>query len=271
MSLSSDRKLRVLFVDDEDAIRKVMGIELPRMGHEVTLCEDGAAAVTAMDRNSYDAAIIDLKMPGMSGWDVVQHLKKVSPDTEFVISTGHGNMDEAIQAVRQGAYDFLRKPCKLFEIANVLTRIAEKRALTHKAIALENRLTAAEGKTHLIGRTPSMQRVETLIGKVAPTDSTVLILGETGTGKELVARSIHERSQRADAPFVPVNCGALSESLIESELFGHRKGAFTGAEAARKGLFEVANGGTLFLDEVGELSKSIQVKLLRFLESGEIR
>jgi DNA-binding NtrC family response regulator len=271
LSSAPQKTLRVLFVDDEPAIRSVMQIELPHMGHDVTLCENGEEALVAIDKQSFDAAIIDLRMPGISGWDVVDHLKTVSPETEFVISTGHGDMAEAIQAVRLGAYDFLPKPCKLFEVANVLQRISDKQTLSNKAIALENRLTAAEGKTQIIGSTPAMQRVQTLINKVAPTDSTVLILGETGTGKELVARSIHERSQRADAPFVAVNCGALPENLVESEFFGHRKGAFTGAETARKGLFEVANGGTLFLDELGELDKSMQVKMLRFLESGEIR
>ena len=268
---SVSHKLRVLFVDDELPIREIMEIELPRMGHDVVLCEDGEAAVRALDTQSFDAAIIDLKMPGISGWDVVTHLKKVAPETEFVISTGHGNMDEAIQALRNGAYDFLPKPCQLFEIANVLQQIGQKRALQNQMLALENRLAGVEGKTQLVGDTQPMQRVKKLISKVAPTDSAVLILGETGTGKELVARSIHEHSNRAAAPFVPVNCGALPENLVESEFFGHRKGAFTGADTARKGLFEVANGGTLFLDELGELDKSMQVKLLRFLESGEIR
>lgn len=271
MSSTPQKKLRVLFVDDEAAIRTVMKIELPRMGHDLTYCDSGEEAIDAIDKNTFDAAIIDLRMPGKSGWDVVEHLKAVSPETEFIISTGHGDMDEAIQAIRQGAYDFLPKPCKLFEISNVLQQIAEKQALVNKTVALENRLAAVEGKTQLVGETSAMLRVQTLVDKVAPTDSTVLILGETGTGKELVARSIHERSSRANAPFVAVNCGALPENLVESEFFGHRKGAFTGAESARKGLFEVANGGTLFLDELGELSKSMQVKMLRFLESGEIR
>jgi len=271
LSNSTQHKLRVLFVHDETAIREVMRIELPRMGHDVTVCESGEAALEALEQHTFDAAIIDLRMPGLSGWDVVDHLKKVSPDTEFIISTGHGNMDEAIQAVRQGAYDFLPKPCKLFEIANVLQQIGDKQALTNKTIALESRLRAVEGSSDLIGSTPGMKRVKNLIEKIAPTDSTVLILGETGTGKEMVARRIHESSHRSGAPFVAVNCGALPENLVESEFFGHRKGAFTGADAPRKGLFEVANGGTLFLDELGELDKSMQVKLLRFLESGEIR
>jgi len=271
LSQSALNNLRVLFVDDEAPIRDVMRIELPRMGHEVTICEDGKAAIAAIDKNTFDAAIVDLRMPGIPGWDVVAHLRTVSPETDIIISTGHGNMEDAIQALRRGVYDFLTKPTKLAAIASVLQRVADKRALTHKAIALENRLKAVEGSPDIVGVTPSMQRVKKLIDRIAPTDSNVLILGETGTGKELVARRIHELSRRAQMPFVAVNCGALPENLVESELFGHRKGAFTGADTPRKGLIEVANGGTLFLDELGELDKGMQVKLLRVLESGEVR
>jgi len=268
---SSVNKLRVLFVDDEAPIRDVMQIELPQMGHDVTICEDGAAALKALEENTYDAAIVDLSMPGLSGWEVVDHIKNVSPETEAIIHTGHGNLDEAIQAIRCGAYDFLQKPCKLFDIANVLNRVADKRALTNKTIALETRLKSVEGTSDLIGDGAAMERVKTLIDKIAPTASAVLILGETGTGKELVARRIHDLSRRNSMPFVAVNCGALPDNLVESELFGHKKGAFTGADQQRKGLLEVANGGTLFLDELGELDKAMQVKLLRFLESGEVR
>lgn len=271
MTSTSTQKLRVLFVDDEPAIRDVMKLELPRMGHEVCMCEDGHAALKALDKQPFDAAIVDLRMPGLSGWDVIEHIKKVSPETEVIISTGHGDIDAAIQAVRSGAYDFLRKPCKLFEIAAALKRVAEKRTLTNKTIALESRLKAVEGSPDLIGHSPSMLRVKKLCEKIAPTDSSVLIQGETGTGKELVARRVHDLSPRAHMPFVPVNCGALAEHLVESELFGHGKGAYTGADKSRKGLIEVANGGTLFLDEFGELDKAMQVKLLRFLESGEVR
>jgi len=267
----NSQRLRVLFVDDEAMIREVMRIELPRMGHEVTVCDGGESAIEAIDASSFDAAIVDLKMPGIDGWQVVDHLRRVSPETQIIIHTAHGSMDEAVQALRRGANDFLQKPCKLLDIATVLTRVAEKRTLTNRTIALEKRLEAVEGVPQLIGETPPMQRVRKLIERIAPTESSVLILGETGTGKELAARGIHDASERAKMPFVAVNCGALPEQLVESELFGHRKGAFTGADSHRKGLIEIADGGTLFLDELGELDRNTQVKLLRFLESGEVR
>ncbi len=271
MTSSTVRKLRVLLVDDEESIRSVMGKEIKRMGHDVTLCEDGESALPVIESNSFDAAILDLRMREVSGWDVFEKIREVAPETDVVINTGHGSMDDVVRALRDGAYDFLRKPVQLYEVAAILGRIAEKKTLENKTIALESRLKAVEGETQLVGNSAPMSRVKTLVEKIAPTDSTVLILGETGTGKELVARRIHEVSLRAEGPFVPVNCGALPESLVESEFFGHRKGAFTGADQARKGLFEVANGGTLFLDELGELDKAMQVKLLRFLESGEVR
>jgi DNA-binding NtrC family response regulator len=271
LTAAATNKLRLLFVDDEQSIRDVMRIELPRMGHEVVLCGDGHAALKALEQQTFDAAIVDLRMPGLSGWDVIEHIKKVSPETQVIIITANNDMDSAIQAVRAGAYDFLRKPWKMFELAASLNRVAEKRTLTNKTIALESRLKAVEGSPDLVGRTPEMLRVKKLCEKIAPTDSSVLILGETGTGKELVARRIHDLSKRSTMPFVAVNCGALPENLVESELFGHRKGAFTGADTPRKGLLEVANGGTLFLDELGELDKQMQVKMLRFLESGEVR
>ncbi len=271
MSTPAVNKLRVLFVDDEAPIREVMKNELPRMGHDATICEDGRAALEVLEKHTFDAAIIDLRMPGLSGWDVVEHIKRVAPETEIIISTGHGNMDDAIRALRSGAYDFLPKPVKLVTISNVLQRVAEKRSMINQKIALEVQLKSVQGGTDLVGSCGVMQRVKKLIERIAPTDSSVLILGETGTGKELVARRVHDLSNRANMPFVAVNCGALPENLVESELFGHRKGAFTGADTPRKGLIEVANGGTLFLDELGELDKSMQVKLLRFLESGEVR
>ena len=263
--------LRVLFVDDEPALRQVMSMEVPRMGHDVTVCEDGETAIAATDEQAFDVAIVDLRMPGKNGWDVIDHIQKVSPETDIIISTGHGSMDDAINAVKLGLFDFLPKPCKLVTIATVLQRAAAKRAIANRAEAAERQLAVVSGGTRIIGETPQIDQVRQLIAKIGPTDSSVLILGETGTGKELVARSVHEHSNRAKMPFVAVNCGALPETLVESELFGHRKGAFTGADQPRKGLIEVANGGTLFLDELGELDKPMQVKLLRFLESGEVR
>jgi len=241
------------------------------MGHDPTICADGHEAIEKLDQNTYDAVITDLRMPEVTGWDVIDHLKRVAPDTDFLICTAHGDVDDAIRALRDGAFDFLPKPLQLFEVSAALQRIAERRSIENKALALEKRLEASEGPAKMIGETPAMEQVKKLIEKVSPSDTTVLILGETGTGKEVVAQQIHARSLRAGAPFVAVNCGALPETLVESEFFGHRKGAFTGADQPRKGLFEVANGGTLFLDELGELDKSMQVKLLRFLESGEIR
>jgi len=248
-----------------------MRLELPRMGHEVTVCPDGTTAVAALERNSYDCILVDLDMPGPGGIDVIARAKELSPDTEAIVLTGKSSLETAVAALRHGAFDYLTKPCKLVELKSLLNRVAQRRELTRKYRAIKQRLEQLEGTSELIGQTPEMEHVRQLISKVAPTDSTVLVLGETGTGKELVARALHDQSLRADMPFVAINCGALPENLIESELFGHRKGAFTGAEEHRTGLFEVANGGTLFLDEIGELPKSIQAKLLRFLESGEIR
>src|SRR5438105_6298535 len=248
-----------------------MRSELPRLGHEITVCPDGRAALKVLEKSTFDVAILDLRMPGMTGIEVLEQLKQVAPDTEALVMTGHASMETAIEAMRLGAFDYITKPCKLVEIEAILQKVAEKRVLQHKNLALQSRVQAAEGPTVLVGNSPAMAGVHRLIATVAPTESTVLILGETGTGKELVARTLYQQSKRADMPFVPVNCGALSENLVESELFGHRKGAFTGADRDHKGLFEVANGGTLFLDEVGELNKNIQVKLLRFLESGEVR
>jgi len=263
--------LKVLFADDEPALQELMSIELPRMGHEVTVCPDGLTAAAALERNSYDCVIVDLDMPGLNGIQVSEKAKEISPDTETIVLTGKSSLDTAIAALRQGAFDYLTKPCKLAKLASLLERVADKRELTKRCVALTHQLNRAERGRQLIGSAGPMHRVRELIAKVAPTNSTVLILGETGSGKELVARAVHDQSLRADMPFVAVNCGALPETLIESELFGHRKGAFTGADEHRVGLFQVASGGTLFLDEIGELPKSMQAKLLRVLESGEIR
>jgi DNA-binding NtrC family response regulator len=268
--VATQKSLRILFVDDEKSLQEFMRSELPRLGHEVTVCGDGRAALKVLEKSTFDVAILDLRMPGMGGIEVLEHLKQVSPDTDAVIMTGHASQETTIQALRLGACDYLTKPCKLAEIEAVLVKAAARRELKHKNLALQTRVQAAEGPTNLVGTAPVMVPVHRLIATVAPTDSTVLILGETGTGKELAARTLMQQSKRGDMPFVPVNCGALTQNLVESQLFGHRKGAFTGADRDHKGFFEVADGGTLFLDELGELDRNIQVKLLRLLESGEI-
>jgi DNA-binding NtrC family response regulator len=267
----SVRPMRILFADDETSIQELMRIELPRLGHEATVCPDGRTALAALDKTSYDCVIVDLDMPGVGGMDVISRVRGISPDTETVIITGKSSLETAISAVRQGVFDYLTKPCKLAEIQAVLERVRTKRALTARLRALERRVRRAEGAGSLVGDSSALEQVRRLITRVAGSEAAVLIRGETGTGKELVARAIHEGSRRAAGPLVAVNCGALPEHLVESELFGHRKGAFTGADEHRAGLFEVADGGTLFLDEIGELPKPLQARLLRALESGEIR
>ena len=263
--------MRILFADDEASLQELMRIELPRLGHEATVCPDGRTALAALDRTAFDCVIVDLDMPGLGGLDVIARVRETSPDTEAVIITGKSSLESAIAAVRQGVFDYLTKPCKLADIQAVLERVRKKRELTARLRALEGRVRRAEGTTHLVGASAGLDAVKRLVARVAASDSTVLVRGETGTGKELVARAIHEGSPRAAGPLVAVNCGALPEHLVESELFGHRKGAFTGADEHRAGLFEVADGGTLFLDEIGELPKALQPRLLRALESGEIR
>ena len=263
--------LKVLFADDETNLQELIAAEVPRMGHRVTVCPDGLTAVAALQKNSFDCIIVDLDMPGLNGIEVIERTKAVAPETEAIVLTGKSSTETAVSALRLGAFDYLQKPCKLIDLRNLLNRVSEKLDMKRKNFALQRRLKRVEGSPQMIGEQKNMQRVRALIEKVAPTSSTVLILGETGTGKELAARAVHEQSQRANEPFVAINCGALPENLIESELFGHCKGAFTGADDNRRGLFEVAHGGSLFLDEIGELPKSTQSKLLRVLESGEIR
>ena len=270
-SSKSPSGLKILFADDEAPLQEVMNIELPRMGHEATICPDGMTAIAALERNSYDCLIVDLDMPGMNGLEVIARAKEFSPHIEAIVLTGKASKETAISALRHGAFDYLTKPCKLVDLESLLIRVVQKRDMTNKYLAIKRQLERVEGKTEMVGAGVGMEQVRELISKVAPTNSTVLILGETGTGKELAARAVHQQSPRGEMPFVAVNCGALPEHLIESELFGHRKGAFTGADENRAGLFEVANQGTLFLDEIGELPKSLQAKLLRVLESGEIR
>lgn len=237
----------------------------------MTVCPDGLTAIAALQMNSYDCLIVDLDMPGMGGMEVIARAKEMSPDTDAIVLTGKSSLETAVAALRHGVFDYLTKPCRLTDLDRLLQRVAERRELQSQVRALRRQVEHIQGDSRLVGHSPALQQVRELVSKVAPTSSTVLIQGETGTGKELVAQSLHQQSLRAHMPFVAVNCGALPEHLIESELFGHRKGAFTGADEHRMGLFEVANGGTLLLDEIGELPLGMQSKLLRVLENGEIR
>src|SRR3954468_24915306 len=204
-----------------------MRTELPRLGHEVTACPDSKSAIETLKRATFDAAILDLRMEHeKAGLQVLAALKQIAPDTEAVIMTGYGSTETAVEALRLGAFDYLTKPCKLGDIEALLLRIQEKRKLKHKAAALESRLQTAEGPIGLVGGSPAMLPVRQFVERIGPTEGRVLITGETGTGKEVVARSLFLRSKRADMPFVPVNCGALNQNLAESELFGHKKNSF---------------------------------------------
>ncbi|GHT40151.1 acetoacetate metabolism regulatory protein AtoC [Planctomycetales bacterium] len=262
----------ILFADDERIIREVLTEKLESLGHQVTPCADGTEAINALQERDFDVLLLDINMPGANGLTVIEKAKKLNSTADIILLTGNGKLEDAQVAIHYGIREFLTKPCDLLVLEQTLNQIAESR-VDKKSVAAESPQTKNFDipVTNLVGNSAPMQEVYRLINRVAPTDSTVIILGETGTGKELAAQSIHQRSNRKDKPFVAVNCGALPENLIESELFGHRKGSFTGAETNRTGLFEVADGGTLFLDEIGELPKGVQAKLLRFLESGEVR
>ncbi|GIW97900.1 MAG: acetoacetate metabolism regulatory protein AtoC [Pirellulaceae bacterium] len=263
--------LNILFVDDEELLQETIRLELPAEGHRVTVCPDGFTAIEAAKQNSFDCMIVDLRMPGMDGTEVIRRIKEFSPETAAIVLTGNGSFETAVAAMRYGACDYLSKPCRLEHLKELLRGVQQRREAVRQVHEARRRRAPADGQVQLIGQHPAMEQVKRMIAKVAPTQSTVLIRGETGCGKELVARSLHQHSSRSDQPFVAINCGALPENLIESELFGHKKGAFTGADSDRQGLFAAAAGGTLFLDEIGELPLGMQAKLLRVLESGEIR
>jgi two-component system response regulator HydG len=263
---------RVLVVDDEPMVRRGLARMLLARGMEVLTAEDGRAALEVLGRERVHVALVDLMMPNIGGLEVLQHAKAQALEVEIIMMTAFGDVETAVQAVRAGAYHFLTKPFRSNdEVVLTVAKAAERRRLIDRANLLEQKLEQQEKFGELIGNSVSMREVYRLAVGVAPTASTVLILGESGTGKELTARAIHQHSPRAGRPFVAVNCSAIPVDLVESELFGHVRGAFTGATATREGLFESANQGTIFLDEVGDLPPLAQVKLLRVLQEGEIK
>jgi two-component system response regulator HydG len=263
---------RVLVVDDEPALRRSLARLLLSRGMQVLTADDGTAAVELLHHEQVDVAMIDLMMPNIGGLELLERVKAHDVSIEVILMTAFGDVETAVKAVRAGAYHFLTKPFRSNdEVALTVAKAAERRRLVDRAQTLERRLSQMEKFGELIGNSPRMQEVYRLAMGVAPTSSTVLILGESGTGKELTARAIHQHSTRASGPFVAVNCSAIPVDLVESELFGHVRGAFTGATATRSGLFETANRGTIVLDEVGDLPALAQVKLLRALQEGEIK
>lgn len=267
-----EQAARVLVVDDEPALRRSLARLLLSRGMQVVTADDGAAAIDLLAAQRVDVALIDLMMPHVNGLELLDHIKTNHHGVEVIIMTAFGDVETAVRAVRAGAYHFLTKPFRSNdEVILTVVKAAERRRLLDHAAMLEKRLEQMEKFGELIGNSPKMQEVYRLAVGVAATSSTVLILGESGTGKELTARAIHQHSPRADRPFVAVNCSAIPVDLVESELFGHVRGAFTGATATREGLFESANQGTIFLDEVGDLPSLAQVKLLRVLQEGEIK
>jgi len=267
-----NKKPNILLTDDEDTFRNIMGNELRRMGYEVTGCTNGAETVKNIQERDFDVIVLDMNMPEMDGIETLKRIKDIDPTTEVIVLTGQGSIENAVQAIKLGAYDYLTKPCRLSELDALLKKTLEKRHLSKENLHLKRLIKEVHTiPPVIIGNSAAMNSVQKMIDKIANADSTVLIQGESGTGKELAALAIHQRSNRANNPFVVLNCAALQETLLESELFGHTKGAFTGATESRIGLFEAADGGTLFLDEIGELANSTQAKLLRVVQSGEIR
>ena len=269
--MADHNHLSILAVDDDDDIRGVIAHRFQRHGHDVEQTASPVEALRRAEQKHFDVAILDIAMPEMDGVQLLECLRQVDPEIQVIMLTAQGTIETAIRAMKLGAYDYLTKPCELAELELQAERAYEKAQLARENRALKSVLRRTEPPGEIIGTAPAIRRVLHLIDKVAPTDSTVLIQGESGTGKELVARALHRGSPRADKPMVVINCAALQESLLESELFGHEKGAFTSAVAAKPGLFEVADGGTLFIDEIGEMAPPLQAKLLRALEDGSIR
>ncbi|MFO0680585.1 MAG: sigma-54 dependent transcriptional regulator [Sandaracinus sp.] len=261
---------KILIVDDQKNMRTTLALMLRGAGHDVGEAADGDEACQKV-RDRYDLVITDLKMGAKDGIDVLRNTKEVAPLTEVVVMTAYGTIESAVEAMRVGAYDYIQKPFAEEELLVKVDRAVEKRALAGTVTAMAADFRERYGFGNIIGRSEAIREVLGRIVRIAPTDTTVLITGESGTGKELVARAIHANSLRQDKPFVTVNCAAISETLLESELFGHARGAFTGAVAARRGLLEEASGGTFFFDEIAETAPAFQAKLLRAIQEGEIR
>jgi two-component system, NtrC family, response regulator PilR len=262
---------RILVADDERSLRELLAIVLRREGYDVLLAENGRMALAALARGPVDLLISDIKMPDMSGVDVLRAAKGNDPSLSAIMMTAFASTETAVEAMRLGACDYLVKPFDVDELKLKVREKLESRQLRQENVLLKRALNEAHAFSGIIGRSSPMLAVFELVESVARTASTVLITGESGTGKELVARAVHQQSLRRDRPFVAINCGALTETLLESELFGHMKGSFTGADATKKGLIEGAEGGTIFLDEIGETTPMMQVKLLRVLQERKFR
>jgi len=263
--------IRVLVVDDEAGVRSLVSAVLARQSITVVEAASGAAAMAKLGAEEFDVALVDILLPDHSGLDILRWIRDVDVDVEVVVLTGHADVETAVGAMRLGAYDFVTKPWKNTELVEIVVKAAEKKVLRRENSALREVITRRDGMPTIVGRTAAIREVLDMAARVAQSESSVLIYGESGTGKELVARALHLQSKRATRPFVSLNCAALPDTLLETELFGHRKGAFSGAVTSRVGLFEAASGGTIFLDEIGEMSPAMQVRLLRTLDSGEVR
>jgi DNA-binding NtrC family response regulator len=265
-----DHRGRILIVDDEANARTALAELLREEGYQVETAADGFKALPKLDEFGPDLVLTDLKMPGMDGIALMEKARESDPERVVVVMTAYGSIDTAVSAMRQGAADYLTKPINVEELVLVLDRALERRRLRAEAGHLRQRLAEKHRITNMVGSSANMAKVFDTVLQVAPSRASVLITGESGTGKELIAAAIHEHSPRARGPFIKLHCAALAETLLESELFGHERGAFTGAVARRDGRFQQANGGTLFLDEIGEISPAIQIKLLRFLQEHEL-
>jgi len=259
-------RARVLVADDEDAARSGMQTLLMQEGFDVVLAEDGSSAVARFEEDGADVVVTDLRMPGLNGLEVLRRVREIDPDAIVILATSFADVETAVRAMHDGAEHYLTKPVQFDELVLVINRALQRRNLKREATELRARLKEKLRFDNIVGQSPAIQEVFKVIEQVAPSKASVLITGESGTGKELVAQAIHENSARASAPFVKLHCAALAETILESELFGHEKGSFTGAVGRREGRFKQADGGTLFLDEIGEISPAIQVKLLRFLQ-----